>query len=151
MHGSHPWQTALSCILLCVQYDVDSDDENTMSAGIVCATLQTLSCQTARRQTCSKVGLLHIIFRLTLYPSVPGTLCYIDRGRTSDDVINFRLQQFHFHWGISENTGSEHTVDGVAYPLEVHFVHYNDAYVFGDAAAQPMGLAVIGILFEVFN
>ena len=37
----------------------------------------------------------------------------------------FCLDSFHFHWGTSDLYGSEHYVDGVAFPLEVHFVHYS--------------------------
>ncbi len=42
----------------------------------------------------------------------------------------FQLLQFHFHHP------SEHTVDGVHYPLEAHFVHRG-----------PTGLAVLGVMF----
>jgi carbonic anhydrase len=45
---------------------------------------------------------------------------------------DYDLVQFHFH------AGSEHTIDGDQYPLEVHFVH-----------ATPDGqLAVVGMMFE---
>ena len=44
----------------------------------------------------------------------------------------FSLVQFHFH------LPSEHTVDGAASPMEVHFVH----------AAEEGDLAVIGVLME---
>ena len=37
----------------------------------------------------------------------------------------FCLDSFHFHWGTSDLYGSEHYVDGGAFPLEVHFVHYS--------------------------
>ncbi|XP_061654065.1 carbonic anhydrase isoform X3 [Phyllopteryx taeniolatus] len=30
----------------------------------------------------------------------------------------YRLKQFHFHWGASDERGSEHTVDGVKFPCE---------------------------------
>lgn len=40
---------------------------------------------------------------------------------------NYILEQFHFHWGKTDNTGSEHKVDGMFYPTEIHFVHYNSA------------------------
>lgn len=48
------------------------------------------------------------------------------------DGVSYNLLQFHYH------SPSEHTVDGVRYPLEVHFVHQN-----------PLNgaLAVFGILF----
>lgn len=32
---------------------------------------------------------------------------------------HYRLKQFHFHWGATDERGSEHTVDGRAYPAEV--------------------------------
>jgi len=31
----------------------------------------------------------------------------------------YKLVQIHFHWGSDDSKGSEHTVDGKAYPLEV--------------------------------
>ncbi len=37
----------------------------------------------------------------------------------------FNFAQLHFHWGSSDGRGSEHTVEGSAYPLEMHLVHYN--------------------------
>jgi carbonic anhydrase len=46
------------------------------------------------------------------------------------DDETYQLVQFHFHHP------SEHTIDGVAYPLEVHFVHKG-----------PAGLAVLGVMF----
>ena len=31
----------------------------------------------------------------------------------------FNLAQLHFHWGDDNNEGSEHTLNGTQYPLEV--------------------------------
>ncbi|XP_047568424.1 carbonic anhydrase 5A, mitochondrial isoform X2 [Lutra lutra] len=31
---------------------------------------------------------------------------------------HYRLKQFHFHWGATDERGSEHTVDGRVYPAE---------------------------------
>ena len=31
----------------------------------------------------------------------------------------YSLKHFHFHWGSQDDEGSEHMVDGKAYPLEV--------------------------------
>ncbi len=44
----------------------------------------------------------------------------------------YKLLQFHAH------TPSEHMVDGKSFPMEIHFVHQNDA---GE-------LAVVGVMFE---
>lgn len=35
---------------------------------------------------------------------------------------NYRLAQFHCHWGKNSSCGSEHTVDGKAYAAEVSSV-----------------------------
>lgn len=63
----------------------------------------------------------------------------------------YRLEQFHFHWGETESRGSEHTIDGKEYPGELHLVHYNcDKYKsFGDAAKEPDGLAVLGVMIKL--
>uniref|UniRef100_A0A8D0G3J7 Carbonic anhydrase n=1 Tax=Sphenodon punctatus TaxID=8508 RepID=A0A8D0G3J7_SPHPU len=77
---------------------------------------------------------------------------------TSSRMINggplegpYRLKQFHFHWGISQHQGSEHTVDGKSFPCELHLVHWNARKyaAFGEAAAAPDGLAVVGVFLEV--
>eukprot|EP01083_Nonionella_stella_P081075 223150_1 len=40
----------------------------------------------------------------------------------------FCLHSLHFHWGRTDDYGSEHLVDGHQYALEVHFVHYSCAH-----------------------
>ncbi|RWS22122.1 carbonic anhydrase 9-like isoform X2, partial [Leptotrombidium deliense] len=62
----------------------------------------------------------------------------------------YRFQQFHFHWGSEDNVGSEHTIDNVRFPLEMHLVHYNDKYDnIIEAATKPDGLLVLAILFKL--
>ncbi|XP_067128881.1 carbonic anhydrase 12-like [Centruroides vittatus] len=61
----------------------------------------------------------------------------------------YRLMQLHFHWGLENERGSEHTVDGKRFPLEMHLVHYNERYKPGEAAKKPDGLAVLAVLFEL--
>ncbi|TTQ07463.1 Carbonic anhydrase 1 [Bagarius yarrelli] len=61
----------------------------------------------------------------------------------------YRLKQFHFHWGASDDKGSEHTVNGKMYPAELHLVHWNTKYPnFGEAASKSDGLAVVGVFLE---
>ncbi|XP_036399530.1 carbonic anhydrase 7-like [Megalops cyprinoides] len=62
----------------------------------------------------------------------------------------YRLKQFHFHWGGKGCHGSEHTVGGKTYASELHLVHWNAAKykTFGEAAAAPDGLAVLGVFLE---
>ncbi|CAL4122742.1 unnamed protein product, partial [Meganyctiphanes norvegica] len=62
----------------------------------------------------------------------------------------YTLHQIHFHWGSYSVRGSEHTVNGKAYPLEMHLVHYKDSYgSVGQAVKYMSGLAVLGIMFKV--
>nr|KAG5714250.1 hypothetical protein BaRGS_018467 [Batillaria attramentaria] len=63
----------------------------------------------------------------------------------------YKTAQFHFHWGHAKHHGSEHLIDGHAYPLELHIVNYNtDLYKsIGEAATEKQGLAVLGIMFEM--
>ncbi|KAL7056246.1 hypothetical protein AAHC03_021006 [Spirometra sp. Aus1] len=61
------------------------------------------------------------------------------------------IQQFHFHWGANENGGSEHSIDGRFYPLEMHVVTFDNILyeTFAQAAQSPVGLAVLAILFHL--
>uniref|UniRef100_A0A672PJ05 Carbonic anhydrase n=1 Tax=Sinocyclocheilus grahami TaxID=75366 RepID=A0A672PJ05_SINGR len=53
--------------------------------------------------------------------------------------------QLHFHWGTKEIPGSEHTIDHVHFPAEIHVVHYNSKYAdLIEAASKADGLAVFG-------
>ncbi|XP_053414998.1 carbonic anhydrase 13 isoform X2 [Nycticebus coucang] len=64
---------------------------------------------------------------------------------------SYRLRQFHLHWGSTDDHGSEHVVDGVRYPAELHVVHWNsDKYPsFVEAAHEPDGLAVLGVFLRI--
>ncbi|KAH8362328.1 uncharacterized protein LOC110188452 [Drosophila serrata] len=53
------------------------------------------------------------------------------------------LEQIHMHWE------SEHTINGIRYPLEMHFVHRNPIYPnIKTATMFEDGVAVIGVLFH---
>ncbi|PIN88355.1 hypothetical protein AB205_0181790 [Aquarana catesbeiana] len=63
----------------------------------------------------------------------------------------YRLKQFHFHWGMNNDWGSEHTVDSKVFPAEVHLVHWNCSRyrTFEEAIMEENGLAVIGVFLKV--
>lgn len=76
-----------------------------------------------------------------------GEQVSISGGPLGDEYI---LHHFHFHWGSTNDKGSEHTLNGQQYASEIHFVHYNKKYrSFDEAAAAPQGLAVIGFFYQV--
>merc|ERR1711915_75247 len=41
---------------------------------------------------------------------------------------SYKLLQVHFHWGINDLVGSEHTLDGKIFPLEMHLLHEKVEY-----------------------
>ncbi|XP_064208305.1 carbonic anhydrase 4-like [Anguilla rostrata] len=61
----------------------------------------------------------------------------------------YKAVQFHLHWGKDGGPGSEHTVDGEQYPMELHIVHMKQHYAsLGDALKDPTGVAVLGFFYE---
>lgn len=63
----------------------------------------------------------------------------------------FIFAQYHFHWGSDDAKGSEHTIDRVRFPLELHLVFYNSRYEsplgLKEATKHKDGLAVLTVLF----
>ncbi|KAF3849130.1 hypothetical protein F7725_015627 [Dissostichus mawsoni] len=58
--------------------------------------------------------------------------------------------QLHFHWGGPASNGSEHTVDGRRYPMEMHIVNMKSIHPNLTAALDdPTGLAVLGFFIDV--
>uniref|UniRef100_A0A8C8RLS4 Carbonic anhydrase n=1 Tax=Pelusios castaneus TaxID=367368 RepID=A0A8C8RLS4_9SAUR len=58
----------------------------------------------------------------------------------------YRLRQLHFHWGSSNDHGSEHIVDGVKYAGELHLVHWNPKYSnYAEALRKYDGVTILGI------
>ncbi|XP_043479566.1 carbonic anhydrase 2-like [Leptopilina heterotoma] len=60
------------------------------------------------------------------------------------------FDSLHFHWGINDSCGSEHTYNYTCFPLEMHLVHYRDKYEsFKKALNQSDGLLVYGTVFQI--
>ena len=75
-------------------------------------------------------------------------------ANTGDGVLsggpldgNYNILQFHFHWGKTSSRGSEHTINGKEYPLELHIVHTKEGV--DDPLNTDKGLAVTGFMFEI--
>ncbi|XP_050409396.1 carbonic anhydrase 4 isoform X1 [Patella vulgata] len=72
---------------------------------------------------------------------------YISKGGLSEQ---YKLVQFHFHWGSDDMKGSEHQLNSKTFPMEVHFVHYkNSLGSLGNSVGEKDGLAVLGFMFEI--
>uniref|UniRef100_A0A673MGV8 Carbonic anhydrase n=1 Tax=Sinocyclocheilus rhinocerous TaxID=307959 RepID=A0A673MGV8_9TELE len=62
----------------------------------------------------------------------------------------YKAVQFHLHWGENGGQGSEHSVDGERYPMELHIVHIKEKYgSLGDALNDSTGVAALAFFFEV--
>lgn len=62
----------------------------------------------------------------------------------------YEFEGAHFHWGPNEKIGSEHHVNGKAYPMELHMVHKNTKYSTVEEARQYAdGLMVLGYFFSL--
>ncbi|KAG9263511.1 carbonic anhydrase 14-like [Astyanax mexicanus] len=76
----------------------------------------------------------------TLQLSLPSSMRIL---KGFDEI--YLAAQLHFHWGTIEVPGSEHTIDNVHFPAEIHVVHYNSKYAdLAEAASKKDGLAVLG-------
>jgi len=40
----------------------------------------------------------------------------------------YKLYYVYFHWGTDDTQGSEHLINGITYPMEVQFIHYDEAF-----------------------
>merc|ERR1712055_395064 len=71
----------------------------------------------------------------------------------SADVLgegqSYQMLQLHFHWGADNSRGSEHTINGEEFPMEMHIVHAKVGLTVEEALATPDGLAVVGQMFEI--
>ncbi|XP_019903389.2 carbonic anhydrase 4 isoform X1 [Esox lucius] len=66
-----------------------------------------------------------------------------------DLEMPYKAVQFHLHWGNKGGPGSEHTIDGEQYPMELHIVHIKQQYSnLEDALKDPSGVAVLGFFYE---
>ncbi|KAB5550168.1 hypothetical protein PHYPO_G00050730 [Pangasianodon hypophthalmus] len=62
---------------------------------------------------------------------------------------NYKAVEVHFHWGKNGGPGSEHTIDGEQYPMEMHIVHIKQMYSsVQEAINDSSGVAVLGFLYE---
>ncbi|KAK5859095.1 hypothetical protein PBY51_003186 [Eleginops maclovinus] len=65
---------------------------------------------------------------------------------------SYKAVQFHLHWGNNGGPGSEHTIDGEQYPMELHIVHMKQQYTdLTTALSDQEGVAVLGFFYEKSN
>merc|ERR1711862_108923 len=64
----------------------------------------------------------------------------ISGGPFPDENKTFYLHQLHWHWGEKDDEGSEHSIAGLKYPMELHLVHSD---------AQNHSVVVLSFLYEI--
>ncbi|KAG8242118.1 hypothetical protein J6590_072250 [Homalodisca vitripennis] len=63
---------------------------------------------------------------------------------------SYKFSQAHFHWGSHEGEGSEHTIDGMSYPMEMHLVFFKSQYLTQETALQKDdGIVIIAYLVRL--
>ncbi|KAJ9575443.1 hypothetical protein L9F63_007694 [Diploptera punctata] len=100
---------------------------------------------------------------------LPGPLLLINNGHSVklrpadlDQVVSppavygalltdhYILDSFHFHWGLRNYRGSEHRVNGIRYPMEMHVIHRKQSYgSINEALEYNDGLAVLAFFFQL--
>jgi len=87
--------------------------------------------------------------KLSTNPTKPELIPIMSGGGLPHD---YKFSQVHFHWGSDNNKGSEHLIDGTAFPMEMHFVHYkasHETIVEAVTEGAKDSLAVLGIFFQL--
>lgn len=69
---------------------------------------------------------------------------YIDGGPLKDKYV---FSQIHFHWGVNDMEGSEHTTDGIKHSAELHVVMFKSSYLTQEAALKEEDGIVILVYF----
>nr|CAH7764194.1 unnamed protein product [Callosobruchus chinensis] len=65
-------------------------------------------------------------------------------------VGRYVFSSWHLHWGINPMEGSEHSVDGVKYPAEMHVVLFKSSYLTQEAALKEQdGCASLVYFFKL--
>uniref|UniRef100_A0A3Q3NIZ8 Carbonic anhydrase n=1 Tax=Labrus bergylta TaxID=56723 RepID=A0A3Q3NIZ8_9LABR len=65
-------------------------------------------------------------------------------------AVPYKALQVHLHWGNDGGPGSEHTIDGEQFSMEMHIVHIKEEYSsVSQALRDPTGVAVLGFFFQI--
>lgn len=74
-------------------------------------------------------------------------LPYIFGGKLHEE---YEIEGLHFHWGDKNNRGSEHLLNDIRYPMEMHIIHRNRRYAtVPEALGHEDGLCVLGFFYQI--
>ncbi|XP_027136498.1 carbonic anhydrase 4b [Larimichthys crocea] len=81
----------------------------------------------------------------TVQLDLPATM----RIKGGNLPTTYKALQVHLHWGKNGGPGSEHTIDGEQFPMEMHIVHIKEEYEsLSQAVRDRTGVAVLGFFFQ---
>ncbi|XP_076449360.1 carbonic anhydrase-related protein-like isoform X1 [Babylonia areolata] len=65
--------------------------------------------------------------------------------------MEYELAEIRFHWGRENSRGSEHTVNGKAFPMEVQLVHWNTRLYesIEEAVGRPNGIVIVSLFTQL--
>lgn len=66
-------------------------------------------------------------------------------------AFQYRVYEIHFHYTSTDSLGSEHTIDGRAFPMEIQLLAYNSD-IYGNvshASVSSSGLAAVAAFVKV--
>lgn len=73
----------------------------------------------------------------------------------SDGPLSYRYQfhEIHLHYGMHDRSGSEHTVDGYAFPAEIQIFGFNSQLYnnFSEALHKAQGIVAVSLLLQLGN
>ncbi|XP_026470902.1 putative carbonic anhydrase 3 [Ctenocephalides felis] len=76
-----------------------------------------------------------------------GRLPYIFGARLEHE---YEFEGLHFHWGERNSRGSEHVLNDIRYPLEMHIIHRNIKYSnVAEALNHADGLTVLAFFYQL--
>ena len=88
---------------------------------------------------------------VVMFTNGPDNEIWVKGGGLGES--KFEYAQAHFHWGSTNNQGSEHTINNKSAPMEMHLVHWNldVGGTFKDAVKKDTGISleVLGVMFEI--
>ncbi|XP_020363622.1 carbonic anhydrase 4 isoform X1 [Oncorhynchus kisutch] len=81
----------------------------------------------------------------TVHVDLPATA----KVQGGDLAVPYKAIQLHLHLGKDGGPGSEHTIDGERYPMELHIVNIKEEYNSLDEALKDLtGVGVLGFFYE---
>ncbi|XP_076470319.1 carbonic anhydrase-related protein-like isoform X2 [Babylonia areolata] len=65
--------------------------------------------------------------------------------------MEYELAEIRFHWGRENSRGSEHTVNGKAFPMEVQLVHWNSRLYdsIESSVGRPNGIVIVTLFTQL--